>query len=52
MENNKLAGAVVVFRDVTERKYAQEEIEKNFDTQTVINSLLNLSLQDVPLDEI
>jgi PAS domain S-box-containing protein len=52
VENNKLAGAVVVFRDVTERKYAQEEIEKNFDTQTVINSLLNLSLQDVPLDEI
>jgi PAS domain S-box-containing protein len=52
MDNNRLVGAVVVFRDATERKYAAEEIEKNYDTQTVINSLLNLSLQDVPLDEI
>jgi len=52
VKNNKLAGAVVVFRDVTEQRYAQDEIEKNFDTLTVINSLLSLTLQDVPLDEI
>lgn len=52
VENDRPVGAVVVFRDVTERKYAEKEIEKNYDTQTVINSLLNLSLQDVPLDEI
>jgi PAS domain S-box-containing protein len=52
VENNRLVGAVVVFRDATERKYAAEEIEKNYDTQTVINSLLNLSLQEVPLDNI
>ncbi len=51
MENNRLVGAVVVFRDVTERKYVDEEIKKNYERQTVLNSLLNLSLQDVPLEE-
>lgn len=39
-------------RSKSERKQAQEEIRRNYDTQTVINSLLRHSLSDMPLEEL
>ena len=41
-----------IIRNIAERKLAEEEHRRNFDTQTVINSLLRLSLEDIHLDEI
>ncbi len=38
--------------DITERKRAEEELQRSYDAQTVINSLLRLSLEDVPLEEL
>ena len=44
-----LLGTIV---DITERKRAEEEIQRNYDTQAVVNSLLRLSLEDTPCEEI
>ena len=41
-----------VARDITSRKAAAEELIKNYDIQHVINRLLSLSLEDVPLEDI
>ncbi|NIO69950.1 MAG: PAS domain-containing protein, partial [Anaerolineae bacterium] len=38
--------------DITERVRAEEELQRNHDAQTVINSLLRLSLEDIPLEEL
>ncbi len=38
--------------DITKRKQAEEEIRRNYDTQTVVNSLLTLSQKDISLDEL
>ncbi len=43
---------LVSVRDITERKQVGEETQRNYDTQAVINSLLSLSLEDVPLPEL
>lgn len=43
---------VGMMQDITERKKAEEEIRKSYDIQTVINSLLRLSLENIPLEEI
>ena len=47
-----IAGAVGIVEDMTKRELASVELKRNYDTQTVINSLLSLSLEDVPLDDI
>jgi len=39
-------------RDLTDRKKYEEEIKRNYDIQSVMNSLLRLSLEDVGLQEI
>ena len=39
-------------RSENERELAQEEIRRNYDTQTVINSLLRHSLSDMRLEEL
>lgn len=39
------------FRDVTERKKTEEALQRNYDTQTAVNSLLRRSLEDIPLEE-
>ena len=38
--------------DLSEKRQAEEKLERNYDIQRVINTLLSLSLEDVPLDEI
>ncbi len=47
-----LIAVIQTLQDITERKYAEEEINRNYDTQAVINSLLLLSLEKVPLEDI
>lgn len=37
---------------LAKQKQAEEEIQHNYDTQTAVNSLLRLSLEDIPLDQI
>ncbi|MEE8163259.1 MAG: hypothetical protein V3T92_04510, partial [Anaerolineae bacterium] len=36
----------------TGRKRAERELQRNYDAQTVINSLLRLSLEDIRLEEL
>jgi PAS domain S-box-containing protein len=38
--------------DITERKQAEEQVRKNYDIQKVINTILRLSLEDIPLEEL
>jgi len=51
-ERGELTGAVVVFKDITQRKRAEEELKQHYDMEGVINSLLRLSLEDVSLEEV
>ena len=41
-----------LLREVSERKQAEKEIRRNYDTQFVISALLHLSQQNIPLDDI
>ncbi|MFH1436092.1 MAG: HD domain-containing phosphohydrolase [Pseudomonadota bacterium] len=41
-----------VTTDITDRKLAQEEIVRNYQVQNVINSILRLSIEKIPLEEI
>jgi PAS domain S-box-containing protein len=38
--------------DITERKQAEEIIQQNYDAQSALNGLLQLSLEDIPLEDI
>ncbi|MBU0908544.1 MAG: response regulator [Proteobacteria bacterium] len=38
--------------EIIERQRGEEEIKRNYEIQTIINSLLKLSLQDISLDEL
>jgi len=44
--------AVAAIRDITERKKVAEELEKNYQIQKVITSVLEISLIPVPLQEL
>lgn len=48
----QIAGAIANTKLFTELKQADEEIQRNYDTQTVVNSLLCLSLENISLEEI
>jgi len=39
-------------QQITERKWAEEELQRNYDIQTEVNSLMLLSLGDISLEEI
>ncbi len=38
--------------DISERKRAEAELRKNYEIQSVINDILRLSLEDIPLEEL
>jgi PAS domain S-box-containing protein len=38
--------------DITERKRAEEKVRKNYDIQKATNTVLRLSLEDIPLEEL
>jgi PAS domain S-box-containing protein len=39
-------------QDITERKQAEKELRRNYDTQNVINLILSFSLENIPVEEI
>jgi PAS domain S-box-containing protein/putative nucleotidyltransferase with HDIG domain len=41
-----------MIHDITEKVRAEEELRRHYDTQRVLNSLLQLSLEDIPLYEL
>lgn len=41
-----------VKQQLAERQRVEEEIQRNYDTQTTVNSILLLSLENIPLEEI
>ena len=47
-----LIAAIQTVQDITERKNAEDEVKRNYDTQAVITSLLGLSLENVHLEAI
>jgi PAS domain S-box-containing protein len=52
----RMVGAQVIathgfFRDITERKRVENEIQRNYDTQDALNFLLRRSLEKIPLEE-
>ncbi|MFQ5875454.1 MAG: PAS domain S-box protein, partial [Dehalococcoidia bacterium] len=40
-----------IVKDITERKRAEEALDKSYQIQSVLNSLLQISLEDIPLKE-
>ena len=50
-ETGSLVGAVSNISDITEQKQTEEEIRRNYDIQTVINSFLRLSLENLSLEK-
>lgn len=42
---------VISFKDITEHKQAEEKIERSYQTQGVLDSLLHISLEEIPLKE-
>ena len=52
VKNIGIIAAIVTLQDITERKYREEEIKQAHDIQQALNSILNISLKDMPLIEI
>jgi len=56
LTGKKTQGGRAIFvhfiNDITERKRAEEEVRKNYDIQKVINTILRLSLENHPLEEL
>lgn len=52
LKAGKPAGAVVIFSDNTERKRAQKKIEQALHVQRVLDTILNISLPPLSLQEI
>ncbi len=50
--NGNTAGLLGVMQDITERKRAEQVIQWNYDSQTVINWILHISLENITLDSI
>jgi PAS domain S-box-containing protein len=50
-DDGKFLGRFGIARDITERKRAEEQIKQNYQTQNVINSVLQISIESISLDE-
>lgn len=47
-KDGKIIGAISIHEDITERIKIQEEIEKHYKVQEIVNSLLRISLENIP----
>ncbi|MBF0379891.1 MAG: response regulator [Magnetococcales bacterium] len=47
IKDNKITGAVVVFRDITERKRTQQQTQRLLNSRAVISNLLQLGLKSM-----
>ena len=52
VKNMGIIANILTLRDITTRKYVEEEIKQAHDIQQALNSILNISLKDMPLIEI
>ncbi|CAA7623213.1 Sensory histidine protein kinase [Candidatus Terasakiella magnetica] len=52
VENDRIIGAVNVFRDISDRKEAEEATARTLATTQVLGNCLRLSLDDLSLDQI
>lgn len=52
LQDNQPTGAVVVFNDISERKQAQMQIERALHVQRVMDTILNISLPPLALEEV
>ncbi|OAN45598.1 hypothetical protein A6A04_06790 [Paramagnetospirillum marisnigri] len=52
VEDDRVIGAVNVFRDITERKRAEAEAARTLATTQVLGNCLRLSLEDISLDQV
>jgi PAS domain S-box-containing protein len=50
-DSGEIVKYIHVSKDITERKRTEEEINKAYQSQQVINSLLNISLENLSLEE-
>ncbi|KAF0144299.1 MAG: two-component hybrid sensor and regulator [Nitrospirae bacterium] len=51
-ENGKPIRMVGTVQDITEQKHAEETIKRNYQIQNILNSLLKVSLEGIPLNEL
>jgi len=51
MEGN-VTGALSTARDITDQRHTEETINRNLQIQHVLNSLINVSLEGIPLNEL
>jgi PAS domain S-box-containing protein len=49
---NEVTGIISVIEDITERKHTEDIIRRNYDTQTAINWILHISLENLPLEKV
>ncbi len=49
-ERNEITGIISMIEDITDRKRAETIIRRNYDTQTAINWILHISLENLPVD--
>lgn len=47
----KVMGVVLVFRDVTDERKAENELNKAYQNETVLNELLHISFEDASLED-
>lgn len=50
-QNDKVVALTFVSTDITKRKQAEERIERNYNTQKVLNALLHISMEDISFKE-
>lgn len=50
--DGEISGVLGTYIDITDRKQAEENLKRNYDTQKTLNLILALSLENITLDEL
>ncbi|MBF0383445.1 MAG: PAS domain S-box protein [Magnetococcales bacterium] len=51
LEDEKIIGAVVVFRDISERKLAEQRAQRLLSSQEVLNAIYQISFEPISMEE-